>query len=130
VFLANAQGVNAGQYAQRLYDIVAPAVRAAAKEKEKPKPADPGLRRFAGTYDAQPWDGEVAVLPWEGGLALLYLPTTEPVKDLIKLKQVGENTFRRIRKDETLGEEVVFEMGADGRAKRFIRDSNYSPRIR
>ena len=130
VFLANAQGVNAGRYAQRLYDIVAPAVRAAVKEKEKPKPPDSGLRRFAGTYNAQPWDGEAAVLPWEGGLALLYLPTTEPVRDLIKLKRVGENTFRRIRKDETLGEEVVFEMGPDGQATRFVRHSNYYPRVR
>jgi hypothetical protein len=70
------------------------------------------------------------VLPWEDGIALLDLPTTDPVKDLEKFKKVGENTFRRIRKDETLGEEVVFEMGPDGKASRFTRHSNFSVRVK
>jgi hypothetical protein len=130
VFLSNAQGVAARRWTQRLYDIVEPAVRAAVKDKEKAKAPDPALRRYAGTYNAQPWGGEVAVLPWEEGLALLDLPTMDPVKDLEKLKKVGENTFRLIRKDETLGEEVVFEIGPDGKASRFTRHSNFSVRVK
>jgi CubicO group peptidase (beta-lactamase class C family) len=130
VFLSNAQGVAARRWTQRLYDIVEPAVRAAVKDKDKAKAPDPALRRYAGTYSAQPWGGEVAVLPWEEGLALLDLPTMDPVKDLEKLKKVGENTFRLIRKDETLGEEVVFEIGPDGKASRFTRHSNFSVRIK
>jgi CubicO group peptidase (beta-lactamase class C family) len=130
VFLSNAQGVAARQWTQRLYDIVEPAVRAAVKDKEKAKAPDPAMRRYAGTFSAQPWAGEIAVLPWEEGLALLELPTMDPVKDLEKLKKVGENTFRLIRKDDTLGEEIVFEMGPDGQAVRFTRHSNFSVRIR
>jgi CubicO group peptidase (beta-lactamase class C family) len=130
VFLSNAQGVAARRWAQRLYDIVAPAVRAAVKGKEKAKATDPAMRRYAGTYSAQPWAGEIAVLPWQEGLALIALPTMDPVQDLEKLKKVGENTFRLIRKDETLGEEVVFEMGPDGKAARFTRHSNFSVRIK
>jgi CubicO group peptidase (beta-lactamase class C family) len=130
VFLSNAQGVAARRWTQRLYDIVEPAVRAAVKGKEKAKAPDPALRRYAGTYSAQPWAGEVAVLPWEEGLTLLYFPTMDPVKDLEKLKKVGENTFRLIRKDETLGEEIVFEIGPDGKASRFTRHSNFSVRIK
>ena len=129
VFLANAQGVAALAWAQRLYDIVAPQVRAAVKEPEKAKTPDPALRRYTGTYTAQPWAGEVAVLPWEDGLALLFLPTMEPVKDLVKLRKTGEHTFQRIREDETLGETVVFEMGPDGRAARFTQHSNLHERI-
>jgi CubicO group peptidase (beta-lactamase class C family) len=130
VFLSNAQGVDTGQWAQRLYDIVAPAVRDAVKEPDKGKAPDPELRKYAGTYSEQPWGGEVAVLPWEEGLAMLSLPTMDPVKDLVKLKKTGENTFRRIRKDEKLGEEIVFDMGPDGRATRFTHQSNHFPRLR
>ncbi len=130
VFLANAQGVAAFAWAQKLYDIVAREVRAAVKEPEKAKTPDPALRRYAGTFTAQPWAGEVVVLPWEDGLALLDLPTMEPVKDLEKLRKTGEHTFRRIREDETLGEEVVFEMGSDGRAVRFTQHSNVHERMR
>jgi hypothetical protein len=70
------------------------------------------------------------VLPWEEGLAMLELPTMEPVKELVKLKKTGEHTFRRIRKDESLGEEIVFEMGSDSRPTRFTHHSNYAPRVR
>ena len=53
----------------------------------------------------------------------------DPVKSLKKLKRLSENRFRRIRTDESLGEEIVFELGADGRAARLIWNSNYFPRM-
>ena len=129
VFLSNAQGLDSQDWAQKLYDIVAPAVAAASKEPGKGKTPDPSLRAYAGTYDAQPWAGEVVVLPWEDGIALLELPTMTPMKDLERFKKTGEHRFRRIRKDESLGEEVVFEMGADGRPVRFVRHSNVLRRM-
>lgn len=130
VFLANAQNLNARLWAQRLYDIVAPAVKAAVKEPGKGKPPDPELRRYLGTYSLAPWGGEAAVVAWEGGLAVVELPTMDPLKELDKLKKTGEHTFRRVRKDDTLAEEVVFEIGPDGRATRFKQHSNYSVRTR
>ncbi|HKA38111.1 MAG TPA: serine hydrolase domain-containing protein, partial [Thermoanaerobaculia bacterium] len=57
-FLSNANGVDSIGYARDLFDIVAPAVRAAVKEPEKAKAPDPAMRRYAGTYSAQPWTGE------------------------------------------------------------------------
>ncbi|HEY6065050.1 MAG TPA: serine hydrolase [Thermoanaerobaculia bacterium] len=130
VFMANAQGVNTGRFAQRLYDIVAPAIQKAVKEPGKGKSPDPSLARYAGTYDVQPWDGEVAILPWDDGLAMIGFPTMDPVEDMDRFKKVGEHRFRRIRKDDSLGEEIVFEMGPDGRATRFIQHSNRYPRVK
>jgi CubicO group peptidase (beta-lactamase class C family) len=130
VFMTNAQGVDAGRFARNLYDIVAPAVRAAVKEPEKAKAPAAELAAYAGAYDSAPWGGEVAVLPWEDGLAAVELPTMDPVGNLEKLKKTGPHIFRRVRKDETLGEEVVFEMGPDGRPLRLRRHSNVSPRLR
>jgi hypothetical protein len=130
VFMANALGVESGKWAQRLYDIVGPAVRAATKEPGKAKLPDADLRRYAGTYSDSPWGGETVILPWDDGLALVDIPTVDPAKDLVRLRKTGEHTFRRVRKDEALGEEVVFDMGPDGRPTRFKRHSNYSPRVR
>jgi CubicO group peptidase (beta-lactamase class C family) len=130
IFMTNGQGVPARRWAQNLYDIVAPAIRDARKGPvPKDKIPDPSLRRYAGTYDEQPWNGEVAVVPWEDGLAMLSLPSTDPMDALEKLRKVGEHRFRVVRKDDSLGEEVVFEMGPDGRATRFTRHSNPSPRV-
>jgi CubicO group peptidase (beta-lactamase class C family) len=130
IVMANASGVDVGDWAERVYDIVAPAVKSATKEPGKAKPGDPQMRAYAGTYTAQPWGGEIAVLPWDDGLAMLGLPTADPMKDLVKLKKAGQHTFRRIRKDETLGEDVVFEMDADSRAVRLRRHSNYNNRVK
>jgi hypothetical protein len=77
-----------------------------------------------------PWGGEVAVIPWKGGLAMLFLPTDDPVNDLLELKHVRDHTFRRIRKDKALGEEIRFDLGPDGRATRMWQHSNFSPRMR
>jgi len=43
---------------------------------------------------------------------------------------VGEHTFRRLPKDETLAEPVVFEMGQSGRPVRLVWHQNYFKRIR
>lgn len=130
IFMANAQGVNTGEFVQQMYDIVAPALKAATK----PAPNEPGqpkedLARYTGTYESG-FGGEVAIIEWEDGLAALSLPTMEPVKGLTKLKKTGEHTFRRIRKDEALGETLVFEMGREGQAVRMIWNSNQYRRVR
>lgn len=129
IFMANALGVNSQQWAQRMYDIVAPAINAAVKTDDKPKAPDPELSKYLGTYDAS-FGGEIAIVRWEDGLGMLNLPTMEPVKNLTKLKKVGEHTFRRVRKDEALGEAIVFEMGPDGRPLRLVWHNNYYPRVR
>jgi len=130
VFLANAQSVDSPAWAMRLYDIIAPAVTAAAKNPGEAKAPDPSLAVYAGTYDAQPWSGEVLILPWEDGLAMLDLPTMSPVKNLEKLRKTGEHRFRRIRKDGELGEEIVFVMGPDGKPVRYTQHHNFSRRVR
>jgi hypothetical protein len=129
VVLTNASGVDTGEWSSQVLDIVGTAVRAATKEPEKGKPADPGLRKYAGTYSNAPWGGETFVLPWEDGLAMVSFPTDHPMKDLVRMKKTAEHTFRRIRKDDTLGEEIVFEIGPDGKAERFRRHSNYATRV-
>jgi hypothetical protein len=125
VFMSNAQGVNSQQFAQRLYDIVGPIVVAAAKAKG-PAPAAPAasLSAYVGSYTSTFSGTETAVVLWEDGLAMLPMPTTEPMTALTKLRKTGEHTFRRVRKDDALGETIVFEMGPDGKALRYIVHSN------
>jgi hypothetical protein len=135
VFMANAGGVNTGLYAQRMYAIVAPAIQAALKDSvgkapPPPPPPDSSLRAYVGIYGTQPWGGERAVVAWEDGLAVVGLPTMDPLADLTKLRKVGEHTFRRVRKDGSLAEPIVFEMGPDGQAARMRWHQNYSPRVK
>jgi hypothetical protein len=69
------------------------------------------------------------VTHWEGGLAVLQLDSRDPAGELVRLRQVGEHTFRRIREDDkSLGEEIFFEIGPDGNATRYRRHSIWEER--
>jgi len=130
IFAANANGVNPGAFTRRAHEIMAPAVAAAKDTSHAGTPPNAEFAKYVGAYSEMPWGGEVAVLPWKGSLAMLYLPTDDPLGDLTELKHVRDHTFRRIRKDKALGEEIRFEVGPDGRATRVWQHSNFSPRIR
>jgi CubicO group peptidase (beta-lactamase class C family) len=126
IVMANASGVNTYKYALAVHSIVAPTLKA------KPAAAAGSADAFApylGTYDDFPWGGETIVFAWGDDLGMVSLPTMDPLKEMDKLRRTGEHTFRRVRKDDTLGEAVVFEIGSDGRASKYWQHSNPSPRL-
>lgn len=127
VVMANAM-VNASQYAQTMYSIMAPAIRQAVKDSAA-KRSDPALERYAGRYGSQPWGSETAIVVWEDGLAAVDLPSGNPMGSMTRLRKAGEHTFRRIRSDDSLGETWVFRVGADGQADRYTVHNNHYPRI-
>ena len=71
----------------------------------------------------------MVVLVWKGELHMMGLPTENPLGAMTELKKTGEHTFRRVRGDKSLGEEIKFDIGPDGRATRVWRHSNYNVRI-
>jgi CubicO group peptidase (beta-lactamase class C family) len=129
VFMSNAQNADTRLFVRRAYQIVSPAVAAALDSPGSAKPSDPALARYLGWYQS-PFGREFHVLSWAGSLALLPLPTADPLGELTKLQQTGNHTFRRVREDGGLGEEIVFEVGRDGGVTRFRRHSNYLTRVR
>jgi CubicO group peptidase (beta-lactamase class C family) len=140
VFMANASGVNTAKYVTGMYDLVAPALKKAAggEDEEAGEGADeagpradaPPLDDYLGAYSVQPWGGEMAVVRWKGGLAVLPLPTDDPARALTRLEHQEGDTFRRVRGDDELGEPIVFERDDTGRVVRLRRFNNIYPRIR
>jgi len=129
VAMANASGVDAGMFTRVAHQIVAPAI-AAADTTTQEEPTDPSLAMYTGTYDLSPWWGESEVILWKGKLAVVSLPTEDPLDNLMELERTGEHTFRRVRDDESLGEEIRFDVGADGTVLRMWQHSNFRPKIR
>jgi hypothetical protein len=134
VTMINANGTNPGQLAHRAYEIVSPALKTAKKGTDQGADQgavfSPELEKYIGAYNEFPWGGESAVFPWEDGLAVLSLPTDDPLKAIAKLKQVDGNRFRRVRSDDTLGEEIVFELDSAGNVLSMRVHSNPYARIR
>jgi len=91
IFMANALGVDADEYARGVYKIIEPAVKKVLHTPEQAVGTNPDVLKYTGTYTYDPWGGEVAVIPWEGGLAMADFPSTTPPTDLTKLKQIEKN---------------------------------------
>jgi CubicO group peptidase (beta-lactamase class C family) len=129
IVLVNAMGVSPEAIAAQLLKLLGPALKeakAAAPAAAAP-PVD--LSRFSGLY-ASAW-GETVVVPWDGGLAALDVPTDDVLEGLTKLRLVAANVFRRVRDDgDDLGEEVVFEQDASGTVTRLLWHQNYSRKVR
>jgi CubicO group peptidase (beta-lactamase class C family) len=128
VVMTNAMGVDAGKYARVAYQIASPAIKEALEGPGEGEEAEPELAAYTGTYDTA-WGGEIAVFAWKEGLAMLYLPNDDPMDNIVRLKHVEGNIFRRIRSDDAPGEEIVFDV-EDGRAVRFKQHSNYYKRVK
>ncbi len=130
IVLTNSIGSEVGFYTSKAFDIIAPAVAEALDEEGEVPERDPELDRYTGIYDSI-W-GQMAVLRWEDGLAILWLRTRDPKEGLFQLKKTGEHTFRLVRKDdeEVLGQEFVFEVDDDGAVTRYKTHSNWYLKVR
>ncbi|MBV6521883.1 MAG: D-aminopeptidase [Gemmatimonadaceae bacterium] len=125
VAMTNAVDGNARNFAQRIYDIMSPAILAASKDTATPKAkaVDPAITAVMGTYEGT-FGGETAVIPWDGSIATVGLPSQDPMRGLTKWRRTDTHTYRRVRDDGELGESLRFELGADGRAAAYWLFSN------
>jgi len=128
IVLTSTIGSDPGLYAATAFDLVAPAVAEALAA-----PGDTPEREFdpepyAGVYGSI-W-GQTAVVPWQNGMAVLGLGTSDPAGSMERFEHIEKHTFRLIREDDdSLGEAIEFEIGADGQATRFKRHSIWQERV-
>jgi CubicO group peptidase (beta-lactamase class C family) len=143
VVLTNVDDGQPGKFARQLYDLAgADIVRAAAAAKPKtgpePQPQPPAaaappvpavdLARFEGAYGRPQSANDVYVAPYGNELMVIDLFVDAPAGDITRLRHVEGNRFRVVRKDDSLAEEVRFDIAKDGRATRIWWHSNYLDR--
>jgi CubicO group peptidase (beta-lactamase class C family) len=128
VFMTNAMSIDPTVFTRRAHQMVGKAISEAVKNPGKGIPDDPALVKYTGLYRGD-W-GETAVIHWKGALAFLELPTNDPVGDLETLRQETAGTFRRVRSDGSLGEQIRFDLDASGQVFRMWRHSNYDAKVR
>lgn len=123
IVMANAM-VNPGRYASEMRNILNK-----GEGKKKADSTSVNLKEYTGTYNGQPWSSEVQVVPWYGQLAVVDFPSSSVASNLTLLKHVKGDTFRRIRDDKSLGEEIKFERNSAGKVTKMWQHSNFSDRM-
>ncbi|MDZ7320009.1 MAG: serine hydrolase, partial [candidate division KSB1 bacterium] len=126
IVMCNAEDASPAFFANRIFDVIAPAI---ADATEKPKPAaeiQPGWEKYLGRYtDPTDWQYEVMIVNQQ--LVLYgydYPPEENPTENVIELTPVGEHTFR-LTGDNGDGELLIFELAADGSVARIKKGENY-----
>jgi len=130
ICMANASGVAVGKYAQGVHRLIAKVIKEVVDSPDTGQPMDPSFTRYLGTYSYNPWGGESAVVHWNGGLAIADFPSEIPPTELIKLKHIKGNHFKRIRKDGDIGEEITFILDDEDNVVSIKQHSNYWKKIK
>ncbi len=125
VVMANRNNANVNSYASKMLDIL----EAGGTEKNAKESTGPNLTEYVGSYDIRPWSGEDMVFKWKDGLAIISLPTMNPLSDLQLLKRVDGDVFHTVRSDQQPGHQVVFIRDESGRVSHLTYHSNPIPKM-
>jgi hypothetical protein len=125
--LANRNGVDVDGYARVIFDILE--ASGSVSSAESGKASDDNFDDFTGNYNLTPWWGEDLVFRWKDGLAMVSLPTMDPVNEMTLLKHIKDDQFRVIRSDETPGHEVIFLRDESGRVTRMNQHGMSVPKM-
>lgn len=126
--MINAGGTNPGKYTNGINGLM----QKLKSNKTEDSSKDTGEIKFGeykGFYSLKPWWGEAYVSSYDGKLAILRLPTDHPENALDFYKHIKDDTFRRIRSDDTLGETLVFIRGKNGEVTEYKSHGNFSKKI-
>lgn len=125
VVMANRNNANVNSYASVMLDILA----ANGTAEETGGSNTPDLAEYVGSFDVRPWSGEDMVFKWKDGLAIISLPTMDPLGDLQLLRWVEGDVFRTVRSDDQPGHEVAFMRDESGQVSHLVYHSNPVPKM-
>ena len=130
IVLTNSDDGDPGMYADKFFELVAPAIAKAAERPSAPKQADAAWNAYVGLYRS-PW-GDSQVLILNGELVIINPTAMDVRSSILKLIPVGPHTFRMEGESggAAVGELAVFEIGADGKVARLKTGSNYTFPVR
>lgn len=127
--IINASGTNPNKYSRGLNALFNKVKKKKADEDEEAQ-NKVDLNEFTGFYDEQPWGAESYFAPWEGQLARISLPTSNPANAMTLFKHIEGDTFRRIRDDDELGEYIYFFRDENGMVNKYSQHGNFNYRIK
>jgi hypothetical protein len=102
-------------YAAAVFDILEAGGTPQSEQEERQRPASSAtLDDYVGSYDGRPWFGEDLVFRWKDSLAIVSMPTKQPIEDLVQLKHIEGDRFQTVRSDGQAGHEVIFTRDDSG----------------
>ena len=127
--MINANGTKPAKYTKGINEIINKVENEKKEEHSNDKKEKKNLQEYIGYYSTMPWWSEVYISTWDGKLVSLDLPSETPGKSMTFYKHITDDTFRRIRDNDELGETLIFERDNNGKIIHFKQHRNYSKKI-
>lgn len=130
IILTNADDANVNRLAREVYDLVGPEIAKVSKATKMPELRTANFSLLEGTFgrDRSAIDIHVAQVG-EELISVNLFSDVSAVKSVVRWRHQSGNVFRRIRDDDSLGDELRFDIGTSGRATRLWVHSNPLDRI-
>jgi len=104
VVMVNATDAPQFTLAFRAHEILAPSLLSAPLRREAPNE----WTGYVGYYTSNQAWSDAEVLEWNGSLAVMWVPTEDPLGSLVELESVGDGLFRQLRPDGEPGKYYAF----------------------
>jgi CubicO group peptidase (beta-lactamase class C family) len=127
IVMINAQGESTAKYTNAIFNILSKI--GSSDNKASTDSLGLSLDAYTGNYDSYTFGSEILVFKWKGKLAMIDLKSEDPAGAMALLKYTRPGIFRRIRSDETLGEEISFEKDQQGKVTRLWQFSNFHNKL-
>ncbi len=123
--MVNANGVDMSKYVNGIHGIL---TKVSSNGHTEENEAQVDLGEYSGYYEWKGWRTmqELYISTWEGQLVMLSLPTDSPAEDMTLFKHIEGDTFRRVRPDGELGENLAFDRDENGNIYQFRRFDNWT----
>ena len=128
ITMANRNMSDVDGYAAAVFDILEAGGTPQSGQEESPA-SSAGLDDYVGSYDGRPWFGEDIVFRWKDSLAVVSMPTQQPIEDLVQLKHVEGDRFQTVRSDGQAGHEVIFTRDDSGQVTQLSYHRLNLPRL-
>jgi len=109
--LINATDAPQWTLATAAYEILGPALLEPGGKAEEPdRWAD-----YTGFYSSDETWSDAEVFPWNGSLAVMWVPAPDPMRSLTMLRRIDKNVFREVDQSGQLGKHYIFGDDGSGR---------------
>ena len=87
------------------------------------------LKDYTGFYNMNPWNSLTYISPWGKDLVMLQLPENSPKYGMQFLRHIKNDTFRFIKKNGELGNELIFKRDQNKKVYQYFEGGNYKNKV-
>lgn len=124
IAMANTSAANASGMATVILRGLREVLRSEERREEEVEAFAAERKELLGTYTRAKRGGEILLLNWDGSLATVFLPSSDPFDSVTSFEEVEEDSYRSRSDDKWTGRLLFFQRNEKGDVTGMLRSGN------